>query len=174
MKYSNYWPKGYQETHDKKSIDPLMAALNEIGGETCLEIGCGNGYWTDKLLVPKFKEVVAIDIIKSVSKKSFIYFKQDRLDNLGYFDAAYSFGVFCHLTLDDQMSYLKQLRPILKGKGLITFANWDRHKTVSKSDEKCHGWYYNNLLITDRMLTESGFEWYDFDPTYRDTIAIIC
>jgi hypothetical protein len=172
IKHSAWWPWGYQEPFETISISPLKEALKELGGDICIEIGCGNGYWTNKLLVPKFKQVYAVDVI-DVVMPGFNYFKQDCLCGLPKCDAAYSFGVFCHLKLDEQAAYLKELRPLLKGKALIMFANWDRHSALANASDGDAGWYYNDLYITQKMCEDAGFSFRDFDPNYRDTIAIL-
>ena len=169
----NYWPLGYQEPFETIAIEPLLKALNEISGDTCLEIGCGNGYWTRKLLVPKFKKVIAVDIIEPLDF-GFDYYQQDSLKDIPEVDAVYSFGVFCHLKRDERMTYLLELRKILKGKGLISFGNWQRHPGLTNAPNGSNGWYYDDVEIVDYMMKIVGFEWYDFDPSYRDTIAIIC
>jgi len=172
----NYWPEGYQEDFKAISLDPLQEAIKMLPGGRCLEIGCGNGYWTNKLLVPKFDEVVCIDRIEKPEGLKAKYIKTD-----GYtlpfedksFDVVYSFGVFCHLPLEGQRSYLKEIKRVLRGKALISFANWLRNDCLKHKEDFgfVDGWYYNDLEITREMCKE--FKFYDFDPNYRDTIAIL-
>jgi hypothetical protein len=169
---TDWWPEGYQEPFEGISIDPLKEALKELSGDVCIEIGCGDGYWTNRLLVPKFKQVYAVDIIDEVLP-GFNYLKQDCLCSLPKCDAAYSFGVFCHLPISRQSAYLRELRPLLKGKALISFANFDRHPSLVHIKTDADGWFYNNIKITKTICENEGFKFTDFDPSYRDTIAIL-
>ena len=170
----DYWPNGYREPFGTVSIDPLIKAIDTLPGGRCLEIGCGDGYWTKKLLMPKFDEVVCIDRIKKPKGLKTEYIKTE-----GYylpfddksFDVVYSFGVFCHLPQEGQISYLKEIKRVLKGKALISFANWKRHPSLMGKSGFIDGWYYNDLETTKEMCRD--FNFIDFDPTYRDTIAII-
>lgn len=177
----NYWPKGYRETfYQGYSIDSIVSALNELpDGGKCLEIGCGDGYWTNELLVPKFKEVIAIDIIDKPAYFNGEYYKQTECSLKQFrdksFDVVYSFGVFCHLDIECQVGYLKEIRRILKGKALIVFGNWPRHDGLKHKEDFgfVDGWYYNDLDKTKDMVKDCGFEFIDFDPSYRDTIGIL-
>jgi len=172
----DYWPEGYEEDFKTISLSSLQGAINTLPGGRCLEIGCGNGYWTNKLLAPKFDEVICIDRIEKPEGLKAKYIKTD-----GYyipfedksFDVVYSFGVFCHFTLEDQVSYLKEIRRVLRGKALISFANWLRNDSLKHKEDFgfVDGWYYNDLETTKEMCKE--FKFIDFDPGYRDTIAIL-
>jgi SAM-dependent methyltransferase len=171
----DWWPEGYEEKFDSVlPIEPLRKAINSLPGGRCLEIGCGNGYWTNKLLVPKFDEVVCIDRIEKPEGLKAKYIKTD-----GYslpfedksFDVVYSFGVFCHFYLEDQVSYLKEIKRVLRGKALIGFANWKRHPDLVNSEDYANGWHYNDLEITKEMCKD--FKFIDFDSNYRDTLAIL-
>lgn len=178
MVIKNYWPKGYEEDFKGLDLPMLKKAIGELSGDTCLEIGCGNGRWTNELLVPKFKRVYAVDVIESPTHGGFVYHTVQDCELSVFegakFDSVYSYGVFCHLPLECQKTYLKAIRKALIGKGVIMFANWPRHDHLRHIDKEFHdGWYYNNLEQTDKMLKEAGFEWKDFDTTNRDTLAVI-
>jgi cyclopropane fatty-acyl-phospholipid synthase-like methyltransferase len=169
----NWWPNGYQEDFETISIEPLKKAIELLKGDTCLEIGCGNGYWSKELL-GRFK-LTGIDIIE---KSDFLKGEYIRLWNFDWnrkFDIIYSFGVFCHLPLWHQQDYLYKVRKMLKGKALISFANWDRHPSLSihSNIKEIDGWYYNNLEITKTMCLNAGLNMTDIDPAYRDTIALL-
>lgn len=175
---ANYWYKGYRENFTSEyPIEPILRAIKELPGGKCLEIGCGDGYWTTELLVPKFKEVIAVDVIEEPKYFKGEYHKQTECSLKQFsdasLDAVYSVGVFCHLPLKNQMEYLKEVRRVLKGKGLIVFANWHRHGSLRHKEGFVDGWYYNDTDTTKQMLTEAGFQFIDFDTNYRDTIAII-
>ena len=174
---TNYWPNGYEENFNGLDISKLKEAINQLKGETVLEIGCGNGRWTNELLVPKF-EVTAIDIIEKPAYGGFKYHKVTECNLKLFadrsFDCVYSHGVFCHLPLECQKTYLKAIRKLLTGKGLVMFANWDRHPALQgRKDDFLDGWFYNDLEITGKLLKETGFEWIDYDINNRDTLAVI-
>jgi ubiquinone/menaquinone biosynthesis C-methylase UbiE len=172
----NLWPNGYEEDFKGMGKQSFIDAISLLHGETCLEIGCGNGKWTMEFLAPKFK-VTAIDIIDNPKYlKGVEYHKVTgcNLKGFDYFDCVYSNGVFCHLPIECQMSYLKEVRRVLKGKGVIMLANWDRHPSLKHIKADYHDtWYYNNLEKTDKMMKEAGLNWIDFDKNHRDTIAIV-
>lgn len=174
----NLWPQGYREDFNSgNGVEPLLKALDELPhGGKCLEIGCGDGYWTSKLLVPIFKEVVCVDIIDKPTYFKGEYHKQKDclLSQFGdkSFDVVYSYGTFCHLSIECQKSYLKEIKRVMRGKGLIMFANWPRHHSLKFFNiDFIDDWYYNDIDITTEMLKD--FKFIDFDPTYRDTIALI-
>jgi cyclopropane fatty-acyl-phospholipid synthase-like methyltransferase len=174
---TNYWPKGYEEDFNGLDISKLKEAINQLKGETLLEIGCGNGRWTNELLVPKF-EVTAIDIIEKPVYGGFKYHKVTECNLKLFadrsFDCVYSHGVFCHLPLECQISYLKEVKRVMRNNGLIMLANWGRHQALmNRTDEFLDGWFYNDLKQTGEMFSDVGLRWVDFDPTYRDTLAII-
>lgn len=174
---TNHWPKGYEEDFKELDLHSLKNAINELRGTTCLEIGCGNGRWTKELLVPKFK-VTAVDIIEKPTYKGFEYVKLTGCDLKPFkdrsFDCVYSYGVFCHLPIECQISYLKEVKRVMINNAMIMFANWERHSSLmGRTDEFLGGWYYNDLEQTGKMLKDAGLKWIDFDPTNRDTLAII-
>ncbi len=171
----DWWPDGYEEKFDDGlRLEPLVKAIKTLPKGRLLEIGCGNGYWTNRLLVPKFEEVICIDRIERPEGLKAKYIKTD-----GYtlpfedksFDVVYSFGVFCHFYLEDQISYLKEIKRVLTGKALISFANWKRHPELRERNGYANGWHYNDLEITKDMCKD--FNFIDFDPSYRDTLAIL-
>lgn len=134
--FLSFWGKqGYVETWDghqynwSKEIQELV--LNQIGSnkdKIVLEIGCGAGYWTS-FLCENSKEVYAIDLIPKpkIKFKNFKYienksmqFDCSTLEN-DSIDFAFSFGVFCHLSLDACESYLKDVMRVLKKGGTAIF-----------------------------------------------------
>lgn len=175
---ANIWPKGFEEDFHGLEYDKLVSAIAQIDGDSVLEIGCGNGRWTSELLVPKFDKVVAVDVIDAPTYTGFEYHRVFGCtlpfeDNS--FDCVYSYGVFCHLPLKCQLSYLKEVRRVMRGKGLIMLANWGRHYNLKgiKGIDLVDGWYYNDTDMTSVMMRKAGLNWLDFDITNRDTIAIV-
>jgi cyclopropane fatty-acyl-phospholipid synthase-like methyltransferase len=190
--FLTFWGKtGYVETWDghqynwSKEIQDLV--LNEIGSEKdkeVLEIGCGAGYWT-KFLCENSKQVFAIDLIPKpkIDSKNFNYIENKDMqfdcsaleDNS--IDFAFSFGVFCHLSLDACESYLKDVMRVLKNGGSAIFMYSDDEglkKFFNNSDFKANMIYgeFNDYSDIMPMVQK-----YDSDCEkildFRDTLVLI-
>lgn len=175
---ANIWPAGFEEDFKGLDYDTLVSAIGELRGSSVLEIGCGNGRWTSELLVSRFDKVVAVDVIDAPTYTGFEYHKVSEC-KLPFedksFDCVYSHGVFCHLPLSCQLSYLKEVRRVMRSNGLIMLANWKRHHNLKGLNgvEFVDDWYYNDTEITNRMMIDAGLSWDDYDLENRDTLAIV-
>lgn len=134
--FLQFWGEnGYVETWDghkynwSKEIQQLV--LQQIGNDknkSVLEIGCGAGYWT-QFLCDNAQSVTAIDLIPkpNIESTNFNYIenKNDQFDCKSLLDNsvdfAFSFGVFCHLSLDACESYLADTLRVLKSGGSAIF-----------------------------------------------------
>jgi SAM-dependent methyltransferase len=128
--FLSFWPGGYQE--DSNYLKPVTAIINRYGDKngTALELGCGNGYWTTQYLVSRFKQVIALDVLsKPIMFKGTDVIYNELMSN-DYtcanisddsIDFIWSFGLFCHLSLEAQQEYLVNVFRVLKtgGKGVI-------------------------------------------------------
>jgi len=139
---------------------------------TCLEIGCGGGYWTDKYLAPNFKQVIALDVIPQpvFANPNIAYIElPDRNFECygvpdGSIDFAFSFGVFCHLSLEAIQTYLIAIFGKLKpgGEAVLYFSNNDRRPHY-KPGQVCEvtdnhiQWVNNDTKTTIKMLKKAGF-----------------
>jgi cyclopropane fatty-acyl-phospholipid synthase-like methyltransferase len=190
--FLRFWgANGYIETWDghkynwSKEIKELI--LNQIGDKkdkNVLEIGCGAGYWTN-FLCENSKNVTAIDLIPkpSVDFNNFTYIENDDLqfncnkleDNS--IDFAFSFGVFCHLSLNACESYLKDVLRVLRKGGTAIFMYSDDkgmqqfHNDVTFTGSKIYG-EFNNYSDIMPMIKK-----YDSDCKiileFRDSLVLI-
>lgn len=97
-----------------------------------LEIGCGAGYWTN-FIQEHSRKTFAIDLIPRPSNihRDVEYIEnQNQQYNCNYIesnslDFVFSFGVFCHLSLDANDKYLQDIIRVLKpnAKALLFYAD---------------------------------------------------
>jgi len=125
------------------SLEEVVNTLSKSydTSKTCMEIGCGAGFWTRRYLSPNFKEVVALDLLDNPMYKG-----QPLPENVRYIelpdrdynctgvedesiDFAFSFGVFCHLPNSANETYVNSIYKKLKvgGVALLAFADFYRH-----------------------------------------------
>ena len=171
--FINFWGEtGYVETWDghqynwSKEIKDLV--LNEIGlkkDKTILEIGCGAGYWT-KFLCENSKEVYGIDLIPKspIDDDNFKYIENNNMQfncnkiESNSIDFAFSFGVFCHLSLDACESYLKDVMRVLKNGGTAIFMY---------SDDKKSQEFFNNPNFRASMIYGEFNDYSDIIPMIK-------
>ena len=140
--------------------------------KTCLEIGCGAGFWTDKYLAPNFQIVIALDLIPRpfFQNPNIIYIEVGDRDFScakvadDSIDFVWSFGVFCHLTRQAIQEYLRSIHRKCKtgAKLSLYFSNNDRRPHYSGDEQPDPDpnqpmWCNNNMDKTMAMLDLSGF-----------------
>lgn len=201
--FNEAWPGGYVETFEgylncypsskygkKDIIDVLRFFYNSK--HTALEIGPGGGMWTKECLIPHFKHVTAVDVVPAKFSANCTYIQAPSKDFTCYgvadnsIDFLFSFGCFCHLSEDAQACYLKAAFTKMKSrsKGLVMFANFDRHPyyAEAKEEEKkkyeqnispgAAVWFYMDLNRTKQLIKDAGFiNFTDTLPDFRDTLA---
>lgn len=193
------WPGGYTENFDVYERvtggkeDDIVARCIEpfsLADGTALEIGCGNGFWVNRHLLPRFAKVIGIDLIPSgwvvVPCERFEYIEvPDRNYEChgiadSSIDFAWSFGCFCHLTLESVSKYLTAIIRVLKpgAKASLFFSNTERRpcsgtEQNSNFDSDKHIiWCENNWKVTSDLMTSCGFEnVLDLMPKHKDTMA---
>lgn len=188
------WPGGYRENwvvYGKMSgvsEDALVAAtLSPFydPAATCMEIGCGLGFWTDRYLAPHFGAVVALDLLQSVKfkHKNIRYIEvPDRSYSChgvedDSVDFCWSFGVFCHIPLPRVQEYLRAIfRKCKRGaRCSLYFSNIERRPgTVTAGSDRNDivPWVENDWRRTCEMLEAAGFvDIVDLLPTLPDTMA---
>lgn len=155
-----------------------------------LEVGCGRGIWTANCLSPNFKRVVCLDVIPKsdwiakLPNVEYVELPDRNFSCLGVeddsIDFVWSYGCFCHLTMDAVREYLRSLfKKAKSGANLvIMFGNWIRNphtkgcdKDAIYSPEQCP-WFYQDLELVQQAVKEAGFiDFKDMLPDFRDTIA---
>jgi cyclopropane fatty-acyl-phospholipid synthase-like methyltransferase len=180
--FINTWgPDGYRENWEvyinqakieERQFADIMLKDRYNPEHTCLEIGCGGGYWTDKYLAPNFKQVIALDVLPPVKfdhpNITYIELPDRNFECFGVgndsIDFCFSFGVFCHLSLEAIQTYLKAIFTKLKAGGecVLYFSNNDRRphyeaEQVCEVTEDHIQWVNNNTKTTIEMLKKAGF-----------------
>jgi SAM-dependent methyltransferase len=193
------WPKGYRENwavygaaSNKSEEEVVNTCLSPFydRNAVCLEIGCGKGFWTDRYLANNFKNVIALDLLPAASfnNKNITYIEVPDRDFSCYgvednsVDFCWSFGVFCHLSLEACQKYLYAIYRKLKpgGKVSLFYSNCDRRPgnyeglvigAKNNFDPEHVQWVYNNYPTTEQMLINAGFKnTKDLMPTLIDTM----
>jgi SAM-dependent methyltransferase len=155
-----------------------------------LEVGCGRGVWTQNCLSPNFKKVICLDVIPKsdwiaqLPNVEYIELPDRNFSCLGVADNSvdfvWSFGCFCHLTMDAVREYLKSLFRVTKrGANLVCmFGNWQKHPNLIQVDkgavfppDQCP-WFYQDLELVKQAILDAGFmDFVDLVPEVRDTIV---
>lgn len=196
--FINFWgPDGYKENFSnyekwKYTIsDVVDVCINPYSKKDgiVLELGSGGGVWT-KYLIKYFSKCICVDVIPK--PKNFEIVEYIELGNKDYkcsgvennsIDFVWSFGLFCHLSFEAKLEYLKNIKSKMKlnACGVIMFANADKYwPDVSdlsslKKDELIHmnnnGWFYDNPTITTELFLQSGFKnFIQLMPDFRDSL----
>lgn len=127
--FLEFWgSEGYVETWEGsgRNWSPeikelIVEQLGHSKDKVSLEIGCGAGYWTN-FLQEHSRKTYAIDLIPRPSNihRDVEYIEnQNQQYNCNYIesnslDFVFSFGVFCHLSLDANDKYLQDIIRVLK------------------------------------------------------------
>lgn len=176
------WPGGYMENWDVYGVRAAVALEAVVAkclapfysrAHDCLEIGCGLGFWTRQFLLPNFRSVTALDLLPQppLQAPGFTYIE---VPNKSYschgvadasIDFAWSFGVFCHLSLEANQEYLHGIFRCLRpgGRVALFYSNNDRRwPRIPEGEQKrpAHGhpfWCRNDFATTAQMFEQAGF-----------------
>ena len=187
------WPGGYRENWEvygkvaniteadvvAKCLAPFYNRKHVV-----LEVGCGLGFWTDRYLAPNFSRVVALDLIPrpafTSSNIDYIELPDRNYECFGVADGSidftWSFGVFCHMTLEAFQKYLDAIFRKSKagGRCSLYFSNTIRRAgtaTIANTENQVP-WVDNDLDRTIAMIKKSGFvDIVDLMPSLPDTIV---
>lgn len=197
-RFEQQWPGGYCENNVVYS-QQIGITLNQVviaGIEpfadpkgVALEIGCGAGYWVKNHLLPRFKTVIGLDVIrhewarKDIEDDRFTYIQVPVSDWTCHgvedesVDFVWSFGCFCHLPLLGIPRYVQSAFRVLRpGKNAVmSFSECGRRPGGTPPDqERMHApnWAMNDLENTKRMCAEAGFvNFTDLFPNSKDLIV---
>lgn len=197
-KFQQTFGAGYTESFEV-DYGPLKQKLPELIKQhanpngTALDIGSGSGQWTSQWLVPNFKQVYAIDVVKRRptldARVSYIEADSQDFSCTGIADESidfvFSLGCLCHLSNSANLAYLKGTYRVLKpgGEALLVFANWPNHaglvnaveKGKAENREEAIGsmWFYNDAETVAQMAADAGFKpFVDAYPGFRDLVAL--
>lgn len=187
--FIQFWgAKGYTETWDGYEKNWTPEIMNMIthhvrNNDTVLEIGCGSGYWTNRIY-PLCSKMYAIDLIpRPALHKNIVYIEKNDCDYTcstiedESIDFVFSFGVFSHLSLSACDTYLQDIVRVLKpkGKALVMYADeLGLQKHFRNPTLTCEnvGWKYNTYQDTLSMVMK-----YPLLATkmldYRDTLLLL-
>jgi hypothetical protein len=191
-KFLNTWPGGYKENwavygkasgkSEQEVVDKCLSPFFNRE-KICLEIGCGKAFWTDGYLANNFKQVIALDLLPNVKFRhtNITYIEVPDRDFSCYgvvdnsVDFCWSFGVFCHLSLQACQAYVNAIYDKLKDGGEVAlyFSNEDRRPLPEgHSFHPNHvQWVRNNFTTTTKMLENAGFvDIKDLMPDLMDTM----
>lgn len=193
--FVNTWgPRGYREnfavysaptgggaTEDQVVASCLSPFYNR--DNSCVEIGCGNGFWPERHLCNNFRHVTGLDVLSDTPFRAvnFTYIEVPDRDYSCYgiadesVDFVWSFGVFCHLNLPSIQKYLHSVYRILKpgGSASLYFSNNTRRPGHASAPGGTSGiiWVKNDLETSVKMLQSAGFKNpVDLMPDLKDTM----
>lgn len=184
------WPGGYRENWavygkaSGKTEDEVVAkCLSPFYGKSkaCLEVGCGVGFWTEGYLAKNFQQVIALDLLPTVKfhHRNITYIEVPDRDFSCYrvgdntIDFCWSFGVFCHMSLEACEQYVNAIFRKLKpgGEVALYFSNSDRRPAGGPFDPEVVQWVKNDFATTEAMLKSAGFvDARDLMPDLFDTM----
>lgn len=182
---------GYEYFNYGVGIDKVCeVALTPFFGmnKTAVELGPGGGVFTDKM-DGKFKELIAIDVIKR--PKQFMYKKFTYIElpdntyrcegiNDNRIDFCFSYNLFCHLSNDRLKEYIKDVHRVLKTGGDFVFMLSNYEYTKTKVDREFEfgqllpmGHYYQDERTIDIIADKEDWEFVNRSmiPEHRDIIV---
>jgi SAM-dependent methyltransferase len=185
------WPGGYTENwavygemSGKSEEDVVAKCLSPFFSreKIVLEVGCGKGFWTEKYLAANFKKVIALDLLPSVNfKSSNIHYIEVPDRDFSCFgvedesiDFCWSFGVFCHLSIEACQEYMEAIFRKLKPGGCVSlyFSNSERRPKDCSFSPEVIQWVKNDFATTETMMTIAGFKTIrDLMPDLKDTMV---
>lgn len=194
--YEAQWPQGYGENfvvyHQQIGLSEseIVAAgiipfTNHDG--VCLEVGCGKGFWIEHHLVPRFKTVVGVDVIRPewVFQHDKVLYRQVPVGDYSLskfktngFDFVWSFGCLCHLPLAGVHAYVASIYRVLKRGCYATLEFSESNRRGGKGTPRRAqrhdkpNWCINTEKETRRLLRKIGFV--DYVDLFPNAKTLIC
>mgnify|MGYP001369876637 FL=1 len=173
---------GYSKKRNQKGLEKYLKA--NLNGKNILEIGCGGGQWTKKILeFDIFEKIYCTDVLSAEHNNFWEYMEMNSNDRIEYFqntnfdlnflkdgeiDFVFSYDVFCHISYSGLSAYLDSLSKKCKSgaKLLIMYADANKY-LKSEPENKFHVIKYlpekkliyklsNKKLIKDALLDKDG------------------
>lgn len=192
--FENY-PKGYIGHPVKKKYNAayggcLYLVVEQLiepyihSDSVVLEIGPGNGKWTQFLT--KAKEVICVDIVDlekilqerfpQVNLKILVLKDDIKLDIKDcQINFIFSFDTFVHLESECIEAYFKEFYRILKFEscGVIHYSDWEKYK-IFKDSQPDESWPENSQTLMESYIKDSGLTLItpDTNILLRDRILI--
>lgn len=198
--FETQWPGGYRENFDvyEKQIglsesQVVDRCLRPFYGrdKQCLEIGCGGGFWTEKLM-QNFAFVTATDVIdpgwffRNVKSNGRVDYQHVQpgtctlprvIDNT--IDFVWSFGVMCHLPFSGNEEYARSIMRVLKPGGVmvVEYSDAKRRPEAGGSPDQTNTqgpiWCDNHREKMQAVLGSIGFvDIEDMFPTGAKTTIL--
>ncbi len=184
--FIKFWGDGYVETFCGYDFTPDQVyekAIKPYQKGTCLEIGCGGGFWINRYLKANFKKVIGIDVIPKSKNIDCEYFELDDKDysctpiKSNSIDFVWCFGVLCHLPQSAAKKYVKNILRVLKdgGVAVLMFPNWDNCLKDVKNRENYKETVCNELswFYIDYKTVLKDINYKILFPEFRDTLIYI-
>jgi len=169
-------------------ITPIVKQKLKIAGISLCDLGCGDGELTHKLSELNPKEVIGIDINRTLIKlaikrqipNSTFHLCNAAYEKLPIMDSAidlfFSSNMFMHLNNDEVQFSLKECYRVLKNGGqisfLVTHLNWAKSNYILKqvNDDTFYTkrlvWslsaveHYRSTQFYSNLLTDTGFQFF--------------
>lgn len=163
---------------DPETVEPLKFIRDRYvlpyvrSDQSALEIGPGGGRWTRYLV--SFRKLYVVDyysealeeVRKNVHRSNMEFIRNNGTDFPGVqensIDYLFSFGTFVHLDVPIIESYLRNMRPLLRGGSNVVLHYSDKTKVMAQVNA---GFSENNPATMRRLVVEHGYKILEEDLT---------
>lgn len=178
---SSYAQMGYVSV--LHAIYQVCIRPNITPGSSVLEIGPGRGAWTRTMLAAK--EIWCVDVNTAEHNDFWAHVGDENRTKVRYvrvsdfscsalpaehFDFLFSYGTFCHIPIEGQQLYLRNLLPKMRkgAKAAIMVADFDKYNAAVRR--------YGNLSVTLRRFPPAlrrGRKLFDAARALRDVVHLL-
>ena len=180
-----YVPSDASNNNNEYGIEHLQRykfVLPYLKDKFVLDAACGEGYGSD-LIAQKAKNVIGIDISDEAINHAEIKYQRNNLkfiesniDNLPFedasFDAVVSFETIEHVPEEVQLSFIKEVRRVLKKDGIFIIST--PNKRIAEKYETSSKFHVKELYpgeLTDYL--KSGFEHINLYNQYHESSCFL-
>jgi SAM-dependent methyltransferase len=152
--FSSLWKGGYWNDVERDEPPRHLRRVAEYlqqfihSSTTALEIGCGKGAWTKKML--QAKHIYCLDALsakhnrfwRNVGKRhaheiTYVQVQNFLLEDIpnGSIDFVFSYDCFCHISYSGMHEYLRNLRPKLRdgARCLVMVGDYDKYSSCGET-----------------------------------------